>query len=295
MTAVTAFSRRLTSCDPGHQAIASSKCAGHETRLGAEPVCCHRSAVAGIRGSGGPHQLPVRACSTQRGRPWPRSRASSTAEATRAIGPRRRTRPRQIEADRPGPVAVRTCADVAHVGVESHPDPCVAQSPLRVVIEANTAYVHHPCVESQSAQDLGQRPLYWVQNPRRRQNAVFGCSQTCSTEYVVNLSCTSREAWPARSHPAALLLRHVDTAPAKAALRHGSIVLRPPGPTKAHAHKHIRARIIVRGHGRVNQEPGSAPNERIGHTSVRICASDRYPGGTRTCAHGSGECCCMHP
>jgi hypothetical protein len=142
------------------------------------------------------------------------------------------------EADRPRSIAGGTCADVAHVAVESHSDPRVAQSPLRVVIEANAGCVHHPCVESQSAQDLGQRTVVPgaepSPSPERGLRLLPDMQHRIRREPVVheprglvNKVPSGGPASPAHGHSIG-----------QAALRHGSIVLRLPGPMKAHAHRH---------------------------------------------------------
>ena len=175
--------------------------------------------------SGGAHQLPARVCSTHRGRPWPRNRARNTAakataavpaaEATRATGPRRPTGPSQVKPTDPGRLPAeraqtsRTSPSSrtrTHVCPRVHSALSSKRTRAAYTIHASNPSRRRICVSA---------PLYCVQNPRRRQNAVSGCSHTCSTEYVVNLSCTSREAWSTRSHPAAPLLRHADTAPAR--------------------------------------------------------------------------------
>jgi hypothetical protein len=184
-----------------------------------------------------PYQLLARACSTQRGRPWPRHRARSTAakvatavpapEATRATGPRRRTRPMQVKPTDPG----RLPAEPAQTSRTSPPSLTRTHVWPRVRFDCHRSE-HGLCTPSTRRIPAGARsgpahPLYWVQRARLRRNAVAGCSHICSTEYVVNLSCASREAWSTRSHPAAPLLQHVDTAPEAGPRGAGALGVRP--------------------------------------------------------------------
>jgi hypothetical protein len=185
------------------------------------------AAGAGVLNPAWPALAPKARCEHGRegsgGRARGRGEAGHRAEATP---------PAQAgEADRPGPVAGRPGADLAHLPVEPGPtwprDHSGSSSK-----RTRAVYTIHASNPSRR-KICASAPLYWVQYPRLRRNAVPGRSQACNTEYVVNLSCTSREAWSIRSHPAApgRLARGHSTG--QAALPHASIVPRLPGPMTA--------------------------------------------------------------
>ena len=189
-----------------------------------------------------PYQLPARACSTQRGRPWPRSRARSTAakaaaavpapEATRATGPRRRTRPMQIKPADPGRLPAEraqtsrtspsslTRTQVwpkVHSALLSKRTRAVytshASNPSRRRIWAQRTVVLG--TEPPPPPERGLRPLPDMQHRIGREPVVH------EPRGLVNQVPSGGPACPARGHRTG-----------QAALRHGSIVLRLPGPRK---------------------------------------------------------------
>jgi hypothetical protein len=84
--------------------------------------------------------------------------------------------------------------ELAHLPIEPHPDHVWPRDHSGLSSKRTRAvYTIHASNPSRR-KICASAPLYWVQYPRLRRNAVPGCSQACSTEYVVNLSCTSREA-----------------------------------------------------------------------------------------------------
>ena len=107
----------------------------------------------------------------------------------------------------------------------------MAPSPLRAVIEADTGCVHQPCVESQPAQDLGQRTVVLgaepPPSPERGLRLLPDMQHRIRRESVMHQPRSLVNKVPPPSGPACPAPGH---STGQAALRHGSIVPRLPGP-----------------------------------------------------------------